>query len=164
MHWILGIVLTAAVFVALKHWGRLSDEQRKRTAWKVGLSVFGGALLLMVLTGRVHVLTAGVAALLPLLRKLPSLMRHWPTLSRFMGQGNGNAEATAGAQSPPPRTSGMQVGEARNVLGVNAGCSGEEIIAAHRRLIQKLHPDRGGNTYLAARVNEARDVLLSRAG
>jgi hypothetical protein len=51
--------------------------------------------------------------------------------------------------------------EALLILGLNGNPDRSEIIAAHRKLIQKLHPDRGGNDYLAARVNQAKDVLLS---
>jgi curved DNA-binding protein CbpA len=54
----------------------------------------------------------------------------------------------------------MSRNEALAVLGLADGATADEIRAAHRRLIQRMHPDVGGSADLAARINRAKDVLL----
>ena len=76
-----------------------------------------------------------------------------------------------GAQQPPPppphsppRRPGLSPKEAYAVLGLSEGARADDVRAAHRRLMKDYHPDKGGSDYLAAKINEAKDVLLQELG
>jgi DnaJ domain len=78
---------------------------------------------------------------------------------RWRQDAHGNPDARAGAPGQP---GAMTEQEAYQILGIEAGASADEVRRAHRTLMMQLHPDQGGSTYLAARVNQAKEVLLSR--
>jgi len=59
------------------------------------------------------------------------------------------------------RAAAMPPSEARKLLGVGEGASADDIRAAHRQLIAKVHPDAGGSAGLATQVNAARDALIA---
>ena len=85
------------------------------------------------------------------------LDRRQPHWREHATDGDGDAN-----RSRAPRGSRMTEEEAYQILGIQPGATPEDIARAHRSLMKKLHPDQGGSTYLAARINEAKEVLIRR--
>ena len=75
---------------------------------------------------------------------------------RAASAAGGGERAAAG-----PRAGPMTIDEAREVLGLQPGATPEQIKEAHRRLMQKIHPDHGGSSYLAVKINQAKEILLN---
>jgi CysZ protein len=81
-------------------------------------------------------------------------------LDRERGRKTAESPRRRHAETPRAAIERMQADEARAILGIGRDSGPQEVRSAHRRLIQRLHPDRGGSDYLASKINEAKQVLL----
>jgi hypothetical protein len=227
------LLLLLGLIVAVWYWWsyqkRLPQEQRRGFLWKSGFWAVLGISILLVYTGRMHWLGAGLAALVPLVKGLIALSfralplmrilrRFKTTPSQFRtrslvvtinfssGQMDGEIlvgehagkqlsqlskeqlkafaeelkgsdressvllqayllrSGTQGFQGTedftPSGFADLSKDEAYSVLGLEPGASEQDIIKAHKRLMQRMHPDRGGSDYLAAKINSAKDKLI----
>jgi DnaJ homolog subfamily C member 19 len=172
---VLRILLIAfAAVVALyllKKFKRL-EKSAKRKVWIESLFLVGAVVAVLVLARfGMQLLGLVIVAAWALLRGLaPHLPRLLPLIQRGRSKRPGSpAEGvrSGGADgAPPPRNKQprelMSRDEALKVLGVEEGASREVILVAYRNLIRKVHPDSpGGSNYLASKLNQAKDVLLS---
>lgn len=158
------IILLAVIAIALLLWYKISNapaDKRKNLIFWSTAGVIIGTLVVLAATGRMHWLYAlggSIAAFMP---RVISALRYLPLINRFRQQYTQNNTRQSGQQSTGRTNPGkMTTAEAREILGVKPDASREEIIRAHKRMMQKVHPDRGGTDFLAAQLNQAKDTLL----
>ncbi len=153
------VIILAVIAVALLMWFKIkkakAEEKKKLVVWTV-ISIVIAVLGILAITGKLNVITALIGGLIALIPKAMHLLRYLPLINRFRQQ--------AGQQSSQKQAStnkaDMSKKQACEILGIKPDCSKDEIITAHRRMMQKVHPDRGGSDYLAAQINQAKDTLL----
>ncbi len=156
------IILIAVVGIGLILWHKISnargDERKKLMYWSV-IGGVAGVLGILAVTGHLNIITAAIAGLVALLPRAVHLAKYLPFLNRLYQQNKPNQQAHSSA--PPPRgQQTMSPDEAMEVLGLKTGYDKDDVIQAHRRMMQKNHPDRGGSDYLAAQINRAKETLL----
>ena len=228
------LVILLAILAGFWYWWsyqqRLPDDKRRQFLWKSGFWSVLAVSVYLVLTGRMHWVGAGFAALIPLLKTLftlgaralplvrilsrfkatPSQFRtqslvvtinfatrqidgeilsgdfagkklselaaeqlrelaerfksadreSYVLLQAYLLRSGSNSSQSSEDYKKPSSLSELSNEEAYKVLGLQSNASKEEIIKAHKRLMQRLHPDRGGSDYLAAKINAAKDKLV----
>ena len=155
------IILIAVIGIALILWQKIrktrGPERKKLILWTVIGSVIA-VLGILAVTGHLNIITAMIASAIALLPKLFQFVRYIPFISRLYAQNKQQNEQQA---HPTRGKQKMSRDEAMEVLALKPDYTADDVIQAHRRMMQKVHPDRGGSDYLAAQINQAKETLLS---
>ncbi len=137
------LFILAAGFIGYVLWTRSAPI--RSGGWRVGAGLIAAA---MIVTGAVTAIRGDEWVGLPMVGGGLVL-----AFGARVGRGRFR-------RPPPERAEPMSLSEARSILGVVEGASTTEIKAAYTRLMKRNHPDQGGTSGLASKLNAARERLL----
>jgi len=155
------VIIIAIAAIAYLLWFKIKktkgEEKKKLIIWTVAGSAIA-VLGFLAITGRLNFITAAITGAVAMLPKAMQLLRYLPVINKVRQQASNSNQQQNNHQAPSQTA--MNQKQAFEVLGIKPDASKEEIIKAHKRMMQKVHPDRGGSDFLAAQINQAKETLL----
>jgi hypothetical protein len=110
-----------------------------------------------------NLIVGAIASLVAFVSRLaPMLIKYGPLIKEFMPNDKAGSQTGSQNNSQVSTPTDMNREQAAEVLGIEIDANEADIIAAHKRLIQKMHPDKGGSKALAIQINLAKKVLLGK--
>ncbi len=153
---VLGLVILAGLLLAGRWFTSADPKTLIRVLKFLLFGIIGAAALFFIFTGRLAWAFVAIPVLIPWFMRARTVHRAY---KNFSDAASGNFGGSAGQNGP---SGPMTRARALEILGLGEGASEKEIKDTHRRLIAGIHPDHGGSTFLAAQINQAKDVLLGK--
>lgn len=158
---LLPILIVILIIWAFKYARQLPPPQKRKFLLKVGLILTVIGVAALTISGRMHWVGAVLAACIPLAgRGINLAMRLMPLWLARKKNTQQEPEPDKTQSKSHNHSNSMSKSEAMEVLGLAQAYSKEDIVEAHRKLMQRVHPDRGGSDHLAAKVNQAKETLI----